>query len=81
MTTTEKQAKFLFCPLLTQNDGKLRFCQASQCMMWRWTAKDTGESAEGFCGLASAPVAMAKAVASPGFLSNAAKKEADSPFD
>lgn len=79
MTTTEKQAKFLFCPLLTQGDGKLRFCQASQCMMWRWTGEETGESAPGFCGLACAPAVMAKAGSRP-FLSAAPRKDPESPF-
>ena len=80
MNTTEKDAKFLFCPLLTGADGKLRFCQAAQCMMWRWRDEETGEAAQGFCGLAGAPLALAKAK-SPGFLSAQEKKSQQSPFD
>ena len=58
MVTTEKDAKFRFCPLLTTSDGKLRFCQGSQCMMWRWSGDAVGDTANGFCGLACAPVGV-----------------------
>ena len=64
MTLTEKDAKFRFCPLLTTPDGKLRFCQGSQCMMWRWLGdgpQEKTEGAKGFCGLAVAPVVNANA--------------------
>jgi hypothetical protein len=80
MSATEKEAKFLFCPLLTGPDGKLRFCQAAQCMMWRWRGDESGEQARGFCGLAGAPLALAKGKA-PGFLSAGDKKSTQSPFD
>ena len=60
MTLTEKDAKFRFCPLLTTPDGKLRFCQGSQCMMWRWLEEST-EQDKGFCGLTGAPVPGARA--------------------
>lgn len=81
MTTIEKDAKFLFCPLLTTPDGKMRFCQGSQCMMWRWMDGEEGPEAQGFCGLASAPVAVSRAARAGGFLAAAPKKEPDNPFE
>lgn len=80
MATTEKDAKFRFCPLLTTADGKMRFCQGSQCMMWRWLGEEEGEQALGFCGLASAPLSASRAAKTGGFLSAAPKKDSDNPF-
>ena len=80
MSTKEKDAKFRFCPLLTTPDGKMRFCQGAQCMMWRWSEDAEGEEAAGFCGLASAPLAGARAGRTGGFLQAAPKKEQDNPF-
>ncbi len=80
MPCTEKDAKFRFCPLLTTPEGKMRFCVAGQCMMWRWSGEEEGQEAEGFCGLASAPVAVSKSARSGGFLSAQAKKEPENPF-
>lgn len=80
MTTTEKDAKFRFCPLLVTGDGKMRFCQASQCMMWRWAGEAEGEDAMGFCGLANAPVAASRPARSGGFLGAPPKKEPENPF-
>lgn len=80
MRCTEKEAKFLFCPLLTTADGKMRFCQAGQCMMWRWAAPPTGEEATGFCGLAGAPLAAARIAKSAPFGGPALKQDADDPF-
>lgn len=79
MRITEKEAKFLFCPLLTTGDGKMRFCQAAQCMMWRWGEAGEGEPA-GFCGLAGAPLAAARRAMAPPFGGRPPKKDADDPF-
>lgn len=81
MMTTEKDAKFRFCPLLTTPEGKLRFCQGGQCMMWRWEGEEDGPEAAGFCGLASAPVSAAKNARSVGFLNAQPKKEPSNPFE
>lgn len=78
--TTEKDAKYRFCPLITTPEGKLRFCQGGQCMMWRWQGEDEGEDQPGFCGLASAPVAASRAGRSMGFLNAGPKKEPENPF-
>ena len=80
MAATEKDAKFRFCPLLTTPDGKMRFCQGSQCMMWRWAGEEQGEQSLGFCGLASAPVNMMRAGRTGGFLSAGPKTDSDNPF-
>ena len=80
MILPEKDARFRVCPLLATPDGKMRFCQGAQCMMWRFT--DTPEDADpaGFCGLACAPVATARKAQALGFLSAAPKTEPDNPF-
>ena len=80
MRCTENEAKFLFCPLLTTADGKMRFCQAAQCMMWRWADPQTGQEATGFCGLAGAPVAAARLAKAPPFGGQAPKKDPEDPF-
>ncbi len=49
MLLSENEAKFKFCPYLKTSDDKLKFCQTSQCMMWRFV-KD-----KGYCGLAGIP--------------------------
>lgn len=54
MQTSESEAKFKFCPLLKTADDKMKMCQGTMCMMWRW-ADDARE--EGYCGLAGKPVA------------------------
>ncbi|GFK93448.1 hypothetical protein NNJEOMEG_01281 [Fundidesulfovibrio magnetotacticus] len=79
MTTTEKDAKFRFCPLLTTPEGKMRFCQGAQCMMWRWCGEEEGAEAPGFCGLASAPAALSRRQAG-GFLRAEPRKEPENPF-
>lgn len=53
MLLQESEAKFKYCPLLKTHDDKLKFCQGSMCMMWRW---DTTEESKGFCGLATHPL-------------------------
>ena len=53
MLTTESDAKFKFCPLLKTNDDKMKMCQGTMCMMWRWTDA-TQET--GYCGLAGKAV-------------------------
>jgi hypothetical protein len=77
MTLTEKDAKFRFCPLLTTPDGKLRFCQGSQCMMWRWLEESAGQD-RGSCGLAVASAASARA--GLGAVSSAPSGKAENPF-
>ena len=79
MRITEKEAKFLFCPLLTTGDGKMRFCQAAQCMMWRWADGGEGD-ATGFCGLAGAPLAAARRAKAPPFGGVTPKNDPDDPF-
>ena len=49
MLTSESDAKFKFCPLLKTGDDKMKMCQTTMCMMWRW-ADDAKE--QGYCGLA-----------------------------
>ncbi|BCS88626.1 hypothetical protein [Pseudodesulfovibrio sediminis] len=57
MLVSATDAKFLFCPLLKTHDDKMKMCQVSMCMMWRWTdeAKELG-----YCGLAGNPLQMTK---------------------
>lgn len=81
MTVTEKDAKFLFCPLLTTPEGKMRFCQGAQCMMWRWSGEEGGEGTVGFCGLACAPVIASRGARTGGFLASGPKKGPENPFD
>lgn len=54
MKTSESDAKFIFCPLLKTGDDKMKMCQGTMCMMWRWfdEAKEAG-----YCGLAGKPLA------------------------
>ncbi len=80
MRCTEKEAKFLFCPLLTTADGKMRFCQAAQCMMWRWTEPLPEAEPAGFCGVAGAPVAAARMAKAVPFGGPAPKTEPEDPF-
>jgi hypothetical protein len=49
VNTSESEAKFKFCPLLKTSDDKMKMCQGTMCMMWRW-ADDARE--QGYCGLA-----------------------------
>jgi len=49
MLVSESDAKFMFCPLLKTHDDKMKMCQVTMCMMWRW-ADDAKEN--GYCGLA-----------------------------
>ena len=79
MTVTEKDARFRICPLLATPDGKMRFCQGAQCMMWRAADPQEAEPA-GYCGLAGAPVAAAKKAQAVGFLSAQPKQEPENPF-
>lgn len=49
-------AKFKYCPLLTTHDDKLKFCQGTMCMMWRYAdPSKKGEDNPGYCGLAGTP--------------------------
>ncbi|BDQ33907.1 hypothetical protein [Pseudodesulfovibrio portus] len=57
MLVAESDAKFMFCPLLMTHDDKMKMCQVTQCMMWRW-ADESRE--KGYCGLAGAPDKAAK---------------------
>lgn len=64
MQLCESDAKFKYCPLLKTRDDKLKFCQGSMCMFWRWAnPAATGADAEGFCGAAG--VALAAAFTAP----------------
>ncbi|EGB15260.1 hypothetical protein DND132_2055 [Pseudodesulfovibrio mercurii] len=45
-------AKFLFCPLLMTHDDRMKMCQVTQCMMWRWVDREKGT---GYCGMAGKP--------------------------
>ena len=49
MQVSESDAKFMFCPFLMTHDDKMKMCQVTMCMMWRW-ADDAKEN--GYCGLA-----------------------------
>lgn len=51
---SEDEAKFKYCPHLTTHDDKLRFCQCSMCMMWRWENPEQ-PGGRGYCGLADDP--------------------------
>lgn len=55
MLVAESEAKFKYCPFLTTHDDKLRFCQGTMCMMWRFD-RSNGEQSKGFCGLAEHPL-------------------------
>ncbi len=59
MLLSENEAKFKYCPLLKTHDDKMKFCQASMCMMWR-AEKPEVEGCKGWCGLAGGPVAQQK---------------------
>ncbi|WP_243439584.1 hypothetical protein [Fundidesulfovibrio soli] len=80
MILPEKEARFKVCPLLATPDGKMRFCQGAQCMMWRFAEAQEGDESAGFCGLACAPVATAKKAQAMGFMASGAKKEPENPF-
>ncbi len=54
MQCSESDAKFKFCPLLKTADDKMKKCQGTMCMMWRWADAD---KEAGYCGLAGTPVA------------------------
>ncbi|SNR76504.1 hypothetical protein SAMN04488503_1120 [Humidesulfovibrio mexicanus] len=61
MQLCESDAKFKYCPLLKTREDKLKFCQGSMCMFWRWANPAvTGADAEGFCG-AAGPAVLAAA--------------------
>lgn len=55
MLLTEGEAKFKYCPYLKTHDDKLKFCQASACMMWRRQDPDARDESKGWCGLAGHP--------------------------
>lgn len=60
MQLCESDAKFKYCPLLKTRDDKLKFCQGSMCMFWRWAdAAKTGSDEQGFCGAAGVALAAA----------------------
>ncbi|WP_243544245.1 hypothetical protein [Pseudodesulfovibrio tunisiensis] len=52
MQTAESDAKFKYCPLLKTGDDKMKMCQTTMCMMWRWLDR---EREVGYCGLAGKP--------------------------
>ncbi len=50
------EAKYKYCPFLTTKDDKLRFCQSTMCMMWRYEKTDKRDQDDpGYCGLAGKP--------------------------
>lgn len=49
MILSESEAKYKFCPMLMTSDDKMKMCQVTQCMMWRWADED---KTKGYCGLA-----------------------------
>lgn len=56
MLLPEKEAKFKNCPYLTTHDDKLRFCLATNCMMWRFKHPEKRTDTDlGYCGLAGKP--------------------------
>ncbi len=56
MQLPQNEAKFKNCPFLTSPDGKFRFCQGSQCMMWCFQHPgEHGDTDLGYCGLAGKP--------------------------
>ncbi len=56
MLLTEKEARFKFCPLLKTSDDKMKCCQGSQCMFWRFKHLDRhSETDPGYCGIAGKP--------------------------
>ena len=64
MSTTEKEAATLVCPILEiRTHGrralspKPETCIGSKCMMWRWKRPGSGptENSEGHCGIAGQP--------------------------
>lgn len=57
MVVPQDEAKMKYCPFLTTKDDKFRFCQGSQCMMWRFKYSDKrGDEDLGYCGVAGKPV-------------------------
>ena len=60
MLLSENEAKFKYCPLLKTHDDKMKFCQASMCMMWQAENPYAAEESKGWCGLAGTPVAQMK---------------------
>lgn len=56
MIAQPADAKFKYCPLLKTHDDKMKFCQATMCMMWRYAEKGEAEERPGYCGLAGRPV-------------------------
>jgi len=58
MLCAEREAKFKYCPLLKTHDDKMKFCQGTMCMMWRFADQnEQGPDGKGYCGLAGNPVA------------------------
>lgn len=56
MFTTQGEAKFKYCPLLKTHDDKMKFCQGTMCMMWRFEDPEkNGDEDRGYCGLAGNP--------------------------
>lgn len=56
MLLPQKEAKFKYCPYLTTKDDKLRFCQTTECMMWRFKHPEKRtEDDKGYCGVAGKP--------------------------
>lgn len=53
MPMPESDAKYIFCPLLTTGDGKMKMCQVAMCMMWRWADENREK---GYCGMAGKPI-------------------------
>ena len=55
MLASPGEAKFKYCPFLMTHDDKMKFCQATMCMMWRYAEPGTDENRAGYCGLAGQP--------------------------
>jgi len=55
MIASPGEAKFKYCPFLMTHDDKMKFCQATMCMMWRYASPGTEENRPGYCGLAGRP--------------------------
>jgi hypothetical protein len=59
MLLPQDDAKYKYCPLLKDQQDKLRFCLGAACMMWRWEKGEAeGDDPRGYCGLAGTPIGM-----------------------
>ena len=60
MLLSENEAKFKYCPLLKTHDDKMKFCQASMCMVWQSESLYAAKESKGWCWLAGTPVPQLK---------------------